>query len=278
MPTLYVVTTPIGNLGDLSPRAREALAASRRIFAEDTRRTRALLSYAGIAGKTLVRVDAHATEERVARLVQGMDATESAALVTDAGVPGVSDPGAAIVRAAAEHGVRVVPIPGPSALTTAVAASGLVEGPFFFLGFLPRQGKKRRLALERVNTTAEPIVLFEAPQRIAETLAELAETMPARRAVLCRELTKLHEEILRGTLSELALLEREWLGEITLVLGEHVVAEREVAAEPEDVDAEIRARLEKGAHPKDLATELAARLGIPRRAAYARVLAVRGPG
>jgi 16S rRNA (cytidine1402-2'-O)-methyltransferase len=277
MPTLYVVTTPIGNLGDLSPRAREALAAARRIFAEDTRRTRALLSYAGIGGKTLVRVDAHATEERVARLVQGMDATESAALVTDAGVPGVSDPGAALVRAAAEHGVRVVPIPGPSALTTAIAASGLVEGPFFFLGFLPRHGKKRRLALERVKATAEPVVLFEAPQRITETLVELAESMPARRAALCRELTKLHEEILRGALSELAKLEREWLGEITLVLGEQAIVATARAEDPEDVDAEIKSRLAKGAHPKDLATELAARLGIPRRAAYSRVLAVRGP-
>ncbi len=276
MPTLYVVTTPIGNLGDLSPRAREALGASRRIFAEDTRRTRALLSYAGIAGKTLVRVDAHATEERVARLVEGMDATESAALVTDAGVPGVSDPGAALVRAAAAHGVRVVPIPGPSALTTAIAASGLVEGPFLFLGFLPRQGKKRRLALERVKATAEPVVLFEAPQRILETLADLAESMPARQAVLCRELTKLHEEILRGALQELAKLEREWLGEITLVLGAHDVAISAKVEEPADVDAEIRSRLAKGAHPKDLATELAARLGIPRRAAYSRVLVVRG--
>jgi len=269
MPTLYVVTTPIGNLGDLSPRAREALAASRRIFAEDTRRTRALLSYAGIAGKTLVRVDAHATEERVGRLVQGMDATESAALVTDAGVPGVSDPGAALVRAAAEHGVRVVPIPGPSALTTAVAASGLVEGPFFFLGFLPRQGKKRRLALERVNATAEPVVLFEAPQRIAETLAELAETMPARRAVLCRELTKLHEEIVRGTAADLAskYANEEARGEIVLVVGAAPAPE---GLDPAAVQA-VRTLVEAGARTKTAAKVVSDLTGAPANALYREV-------
>jgi 16S rRNA (cytidine1402-2'-O)-methyltransferase len=279
LPTLYVVATPIGNLGDLTPRAREALAQATRVFAEDTRRTRALLTYAGIAGKTLVRVDAHATPERVGRLVQGLEATEAVALVTDAGAPGVSDPGAALVRAAAEQGVRVVPIPGASAVTAAIAGSGLVEGPFLFLAFLPRQGKKRRLALERVAGTAEPVVLFEAPQRITETLRDLAALTPARKAALCRELTKLHEEILRGTLAELAALERDWLGEITLVLGAHtppVTDER--VTDLAEVDAEIASRLEKGAHPKDLAIELAARLGIPRRSAYARVLAVRASG
>jgi 16S rRNA (cytidine1402-2'-O)-methyltransferase len=276
MPTLYVVATPIGNLGDLTPRAREALAAATRIFAEDTRRTRALLAYAGIGGKPVVRVDAHAGPERVARLVAELEGPDAVALVTDAGVPGVSDPGAALVRAAAEHGVRVVPIPGPSALTAAIAASGLVEGPFSFLAFLPRQGKKRRLALERIAKASEALVLFESPQRIADTLRELAEACPARRAALCRELTKLHEEILYGTLTELAALERDWLGEITLVLGAEEERVAEAEPEPEELDAEIQSRLAKGAHPKDLATELAVRLGVPRRTAYARVLAVRG--
>jgi len=277
MPTLYVVATPIGNLGDLSPRAREALGAASRVLAEDTRRTRALLSYAGIAGKALIRVDAHAAPERLARLVDGFEQDESIALVTDAGAPGVSDPGAGLVRAAAERGVRVVPIPGPSAVTAAIAASGLVEGPFSFLAFLPRQGKKRRLALERAAMSAEPLVLFEAPQRIAQTLADLAELTPARPAALCRELTKLHEEILRGTLTELSALEREWRGEITLVLGAQVIAESASStADPTEIDAEISGRLAKGAHPKDIASELAARLGIPRREAYARVLVVRG--
>jgi len=277
MPTLYVVATPIGNLGDLTPRAREALTEASRVFAEDTRRTRALLSYAGIGGKPVIRVDANAGPERVARLVADLEGDQSVALVTDAGVPGVSDPGAALVRAAAERGVRVVPIPGASAVTTAIAASGLVEGPFTFLAFLPRQGKKRRLALERIQVTSEAVILFESPQRITETLRDLAEVCPERPAALCRELTKLHEEILRGSLSELATLEREWLGEITLVLGPQAERVAERVPEPEEIDAEIQSRLAKGAHPKDLATELAGRLGVPRRAAYARVLALK-PG
>jgi 16S rRNA (cytidine1402-2'-O)-methyltransferase len=277
--TLYVVATPIGNLGDLSPRAVEALGAAERIFAEDTRRTRTLLAYAKITGKALLRVDAHADPARLARYIEHIPPGASAALVTDAGVPGVSDPGAALVRAAVEHGVRVVAIPGASALTAAIAVSGLVEGPFTFLGFLPRHGKKRKLALERVQASEDPIVLFEAPQRIAETLKELAAASPSRAVVLCREISKLHEETLRGTLAELAALEREWLGEITLVLGPgSPIAEPAVEVSPEELDAELALRIEKGAHPKALAAELAARLGIPKRAAYARVLAIRGRG
>lgn len=275
MPTLFVIATPIGNLGDLTPRAREALAAASRIFAEDTRRTRALLAYAAIGGKPVVRVDAHAAPERLARLVADLEGDAAVALVTDAGVPGVSDPGAALVRAAAEQGVKVVPIPGASAVTAAIAASGLVEGPFTFLGFLPRHGKKRRLALERIARASDAIVLFESPQRIADTLKELAADCPARSAALCRELTKLHEEILYGTLAELAALEREWLGEITLVIGPQAERVEERPAEPAEIDQEITSRLAKGAHPKELATELATRLGVPRRAAYARVLALR---
>jgi 16S rRNA (cytidine1402-2'-O)-methyltransferase len=275
-PTLYVVATPIGNLGDLTQRARETLASVTRIFAEDTRRTRALLTHLGIGGKAVIRVDANIADERVERLIETLAPGESAAVVSDAGVPGVSDPGSALVRAAAARGLRVVAIPGPSALTAAIAASGLVEGPFSFLAFLPRHGKKRRLALERVAKSAEPIVLFEAPQRLPETLRDLAELCPARQIAVCRELTKLHEEIVRGTLAELAATEREWLGEATLVLGAHtLVEEPESELSHEQIEAELLGRLEKGAHPRDLSIEFAARLGIPRREAYARVLAAR---
>lgn len=275
MPTLFVVATPIGNLSDLSTRAAEVLRAAELVLAEDTRRTRTLLAHVGAGKKPVIRVDAHAEPRRIERLLDSLQGDTRAALVTDAGVPGVSDPGAAIVRSAAARGIKVVPIPGPSALTAAVAVSGLVEGPFTFLGFLPRQGKKRRVALERIRTAADPIVLFEAPGRIADTLGELAELAPARQAVLCRELTKLHEETLRGTLSELAALEREWLGEVTLVLGAEEREGRDVAEDPTVTDEEIALRLAKGAHPRDLSVELAARLGIPRRLAYARVLGVR---
>jgi 16S rRNA (cytidine1402-2'-O)-methyltransferase len=274
--TLYVVGTPIGNLSDIAPRTREALAASSRVFAEDTRRTKALLSHLGISGKKIERYDAHATPGRIEALANGIEDGESVALVTDAGVPGVSDPGAELVRAAAAMGARIVPIPGPSALTAALAASGLVSGPFSFLAFLPRHGTKRRNALERILDSDVPVVLFEAPSRIEDTLRELAELDPARPAALCRELTKLHEEVIHATLGELAALEREWLGEVTLVVQESSGESKARAPEPADVDREIFERLAKGAHPRDLSVELARRLGIARRSAYERILLVRG--
>jgi len=276
--TLFVVATPIGNLGDVAPRTADTLRSVELIFAEDTRRTRALLAHLGAQGKKVIRVDAHAEPRRVERLLDAVIEKGTAALVTDAGAPGVSDPGALLVRSAAARGISVFAIPGPSAVTAAIAVSGLVEGPFVFFGFLPRQGKKRRLALERIAKTTEPVVLFEAPSRLTETLAELAELAPARPASLSRELTKLHEETLRGTLKELASLERDWLGEITLVIGEGDEQPPEATEDPEALDQEIARRLVKGAHPRDLSSELATRLGIPRRVAYARVLALRDRG
>ncbi len=278
MRTLYVVGTPIGNLGDISLRAKEALASATRIVAEDTRRTRALLAHLGISGKAVERYDAHATEKRSASLVAGIEEGQSLALVTDAGMPGVSDPGSALVRAAARSGVRVVPIPGPSAVTAAIAASGLVSGAFRFLGFLPRQGKKRRVALESIARSEEPVVLFEAPSRLAGTLRDLAELDPTRQAALCRELTKMHEEVTVAPLGELAALERDWLGEVTLVVEACSEASERASEEPADVDREIAERLAKGESPRDLSIELARRLAVPRRNAYERVLAVRGKG
>jgi 16S rRNA (cytidine1402-2'-O)-methyltransferase len=276
--TLHVVGTPIGNLGDISVRAREALATASRILAEDTRRAKALLAHLGISGKAVQRYDAHATKRRVANLVAAIEEGQSIALVSDAGMPGVSDPGAELVQAAAASGVRIVPIPGPSAVTAALAASGLSNGPFRFLAFLPRHGRKRRAALERIARSEEPVVLFEAPSRLAETLRELAELDPMRRAALCRELTKIHEEVMVAPLGELAELEREWLGEVTLVIAASSDPSEPAVAEPADVDREIAARLAKGESPRDLSSELARRLGVPRRSAYERVLLVRGKG
>jgi 16S rRNA (cytidine1402-2'-O)-methyltransferase len=273
--TLHVVGTPIGNLGDISVRAREALAAASRILAEDTRRTKALLAHLGISGKAVQRYDVHATKKRVADLVAAIGEGQSVALVSDAGMPGVSDPGAELVQAAAASGVRIVPIPGPSAVTAALAASGLVSGPFRFLAFLPRQGKKRRIALERIARSEEPVVLFEAPSRLAETLRALAELGPTRKAALCRELTKIHEEVMVAPLAELARLERAWLGEVTLVIEASSGTSEPAVVEPADVDREIAARLEKGESPRDLSSELARRLGVPRRSAYERVLLLR---
>jgi 16S rRNA (cytidine1402-2'-O)-methyltransferase len=263
-------------LSDITPRTREALATSSRVFAEDTRRTKALLSHLGIFGKKVERYDAHATAGRIAALASSIEEGESVALVTDAGVPGVSDPGAELVRAAARAGSRIVPIPGPSALTAALAASGLVSGPFSFLAFLPRHGTKRRAALERIRDSDVPVVFFEAPSRVPSTLRELAELDAARPAALCRELTKVHEEVIHATLGELAALEREWLGEVTVVVKESSGETTVRAPEPADVDREISERLAKGAHPRDLSVELARRLGIARRSAYERILLVQG--
>jgi 16S rRNA (cytidine1402-2'-O)-methyltransferase len=270
--TLFVVATPIGNLGDISKRAADTLSAVTRIAAEDTRRTRALLSHLGIQGKLLVSLDANATESAVAAFVDVAVQGEDVAFVTDAGTPSVSDPGTRVVRAAAARGARIVVIPGPSAVTAAVALSGLVEGPFTFLGFLPRKGDKRKRAIRRIATSSEPTVLFEAPSRIRETLAELSGAMPERQACVARELTKMHEEARRGSLAELSEGDIPELGEITVV----------VAGAPElpgddalDVAALIDARLAAGDAPRTVADELSALTDLPRREVYARVLAAR---
>lgn len=267
--TLYVVSTPIGNLGDVSGRAAETLKRVERIAAEDTRRTRALLTHLGIERKHLTKLDANVPERIVEQLVDHLDAGENIALVTDAGTPSVSDPGTALVRRAAERGITVVAIPGPSAVTAAVSVSGLVDGPFLFLGFLSRRGEKRKRAVRRMVESPEPVVLFEAPARIRATLAELAEAMPARKACVLRELTKVHEEAVRGTLVELAARDVTERGEFTLV----VEGKGDVDVETDvDIDALIGERLDAGDSPRTVADSVAALVGTPRREIYARVL------
>jgi 16S rRNA (cytidine1402-2'-O)-methyltransferase len=270
--TLWVVATPIGNLGDLTPRAASALREASRVLAEDTRRTRALLSHLGISGKPLDRFDAHAPPALVQALVNRLLAGERLALVTDAGTPSVSDPGSRLVAAAAEAGARVVPLPGASAVLVALAASGFVQGAFRFVGFLPRSGEARRQALAELGAAREPVVLFEAPNRLRATLGELAATQPERPALVGRELTKRYEEFVRGTLAELAALERGWRGEITLVLGPRPEIEPAPLAD-EALDALVDEALARGLKAKAAADEVAMRSGLSRRDAYARVLA-----
>jgi 16S rRNA (cytidine1402-2'-O)-methyltransferase len=281
--TLFVVATPIGNLGDLSQRALDTLRACDRVIAEDTRRTRQLLTHFGVAGKPVERLDAHATEGQQARLLERLSAGESVALVTDAGTPAVSDPGDAIVRAAIEAGVRVVPIPGASAVLAALAASGLAgDGGFRFVGFLPRGGPARRAAIALVSETPESVVLFESPNRTSETLRDLAEATPERRACVARELTKVHEELVRGTLAGLAGLAglqhrgeegRSWLGEIAIVLGPHDPGDRHERIDDDALDLRIDEALARGDHARSIAERLAAWSGRPRRELYARVVA-----
>lgn len=272
--TLYLVATPIGNLGDITERATSVLRAVPHIAAEDTRRTRSLLSHLGITGKQLHALDANASERAVERVVALLRASEDVAFVTDAGTPGVSDPARALVVAADAAGARVTALPGPSALTAAVALSGLVGGPFLFLGFLPRQGSGRKQLLARIAHETMPVVLFEAPHRMQATLEELAAESPERPAAICRELTKLHEEVLRGGLRQLAQLEREWLGEIVLVLGEG-----EARPAPGSSDDELRARARGlilgGASVRVVADHLAEISGRSRREVYALVLEVK---
>jgi 16S rRNA (cytidine1402-2'-O)-methyltransferase len=198
---------------------------------------------------------------------------ERAALVTDAGTPVVSDPGGRVVEAAIAAGVRVVPLPGASAVLAALVASGLAgEGQFRFLGFLPREGSARREVLAEVCATPEAVILFEAPARTHATLKELADATPHRPACVARELTKMHEELVRGPLADLAADDREWLGEIAIVLGPHLPQEREEQVDDAALDARIDEALARGEHARSAAERLAAWSGRPKRVVYERVV------
>jgi len=271
--TLYVVATPIGNLGDVTIRAIEVLKACNRIAAEDTRQSKKLLSHLGIAGKPIDSLHAHSSERDVARIVDALSAGESVALVTDAGTPSVSDPGDAVVKGAIASGIRVVPIPGPSAALAALVASGLAGGGGFrFVGFLPREGAARHEAIGKVCATPEPVILFESPERTATTLRDLADATPERPACVARELTKIHEELVRGTLAVLASDRDAWRGEVAIVLGGWAPETREEAIDDAALDARIDRELATGTHSKTIAERLAAWSGRPKRDVYERVV------
>lgn len=274
--TLFVVATPIGNLGDISERALQTLRSADRILAEDTRRTRGLLSHFGIPAKSLDAFHAHSTPEDASRFLRALLEGETIALVTDAGTPAVSDPGSVLVEAAIEHGVRVVPIPGASAVLAALVGSGLLGGKGFrFVGFLPRDGQERHEAISALCEASEAVVLFESPNRTHATLGDLARATPERRAAVARELTKVHEEFLRGTLESLAAREEEYLGEIAIVLGEYEPASRAEVVTDDAIDQRISEALESGHHAKGIAERIAAWSGRPKRAIYERVIEIK---
>lgn len=273
--TLYLVATPIGHLGDITLRAVETLRAADRIVAEDTRRTRTLLTHLGIDKKPLSTLDAHATPREVERVVGWLLKGDDLAFVTDAGMPAVSDPGSALVEAALRAEVQVVPIPGPSSVTAAVAASGLVTGGFRFFGFLPRGGSARADAITGLLSTPEAVVFFESPQRLADTLTELAGLCPERRLVIAREMTKVHEEFVRGTTAELASDRREWLGEVTLVLAPDAEARAGAKVGDEAIDRRIEAEIAREPSAKTVAQRVAAWSGRSRREIYERVVAAK---
>ena len=217
---MFLVATPIGNLEDITPRALRTLRDVSLVAAEDTRRTRRLLDHFGIAAK-LVSLFEHNERARTGMLIERLRAGDAVALVTDAGSPAIADPGYPLVRAAVAEGLRVESVPGPSAVIAALQVSGLPTDAFTFVGFLPVKPGARRRALEALSERRETIVAFESPHRIARTLADLEAVWQERPIALARELTKVHEQVLRGTAREVrsALGEAQERGEIVLVLG-----------------------------------------------------------
>lgn len=276
--TLYVVATPLGHLGDLSPRAAEILRSVAVVAAEDTRRTRQLLTHLGVSPR-LISYHAHSDPDRLETLLAILAEGRDVALVSDAGTPGISDPGAALVRAVWDGGGRVVPVPGPSAVATALSAAGFGADRFLFLGFVPRKGPDRQRLLRIVAESEWTVVLFEAANRVVDLLTDLvALAGPDRRGAVARELTKMYEEIRRGPLEELAghYAAVEPRGEVTLVI--EGVPRRDEGASADDLAAgrTLAARLlEEGTTAKDAVRILMAQLGLPRNTAYQLVMEAR---
>ena len=268
---LYLVATPIGNLEDITLRALRVLKEADQIACEDTRHTLKLLNHYAIS-KPLVSYHEHNEMRRAPELVLAMEQGQQIALVSDAGVPLVSDPGYRLVTLALRHQVAVIPVPGPSALLAALSASGLPNEEFLFAGFLPARSGERRRALERLRIEDRTIILYEAPHRIEEALVDAREILGDRPACLAREVTKLHEEFRRGMLSELvaSLSERPVRGEITLLIGavppEQRAAQRDSSQSlAERVDELIRqAKLDR----KEALKLAAKERGLTKRAAY----------
>ncbi len=266
--TLYVVATPLGNLGDLSPRAADTLKHAAVVAAEDTRHTKPLLVHVGSRAE-LVSFHAHSTERALARILRLLGSGKDVALVTDAGTPTVSDPGVALVAAARARGIPVVAIPGPTAVAAALAVSGLSADRYLFLGFLPRKGTDRRRLLETVARSEWTVVLFEAPNRVVELLTDLAQVCGAdRTASVARELTKVFEETRSGTLAELSgyYAEAPARGEVTVVVAG--TGKAPPVEQPPDPETRARTLLAQGLTRKDVADRVAEETGISRNTAY----------
>lgn len=272
--TLFVVATPIGNLEDLSPRARRVLAEVDVIACEDTRVTRKLLAAFGVS-TPLERFDAHVERARVDAWVERIAAGTNVALVSDAGTPALSDPGRRLVAACRARDLEVVPIPGPSALTAALSASGLPAEPLLYLGFIARSGRARKETLDRCEDLPVTVALYESGPRLVRTLKELASRWPERPAVVARELTKRHETWLVGTLAELAeRVDQAPKGELVVLIGP--AEERGADVDPDGTDDRIRALLLGDESPRDIAARVARETGQPKRDVYQRVLALKG--
>jgi 16S rRNA (cytidine1402-2'-O)-methyltransferase len=276
---LVLVGTPIGNLGDLSPRAARTLAEADVIYCEDTRHSRKLLSHAGITGVRLRSLHEHNERDRIDEVVAAVAAGDTVALVTDAGMPGVSDPGSRAAAAVASAGLAVSVVPGPSAVLAALVTSGLATDRFVFEGFLPRLGRSRTERLAEVAGEARTVVLFEAPGRVGATLGDLARVCGGDRTVaVARELTKVHEEVWRGSLADGAA----WAtgspvrGEVVVVLaGAPAVDDPEV--DDAALVAAVAGRLAAGERTRGAVDGVAAQFGVARRRVYALAIAARPP-
>ncbi|RJX35222.1 MAG: 16S rRNA (cytidine(1402)-2'-O)-methyltransferase [Desulfarculus sp.] len=274
MATLYVVATPIGNLQDLSPRAEQVLRAAPVVAAESLQRARKLLSHLGLRGQRLISCREANRRRAVAEVLEALGAGQEVALISDAGTPGLSDPGAAVVAAAVQMGHRVAPVAGPSALAAALSVCGLKQAPLIFLGFLPSKSGPRRKLLAQAGASGWTLALFEAPHRLAETAADLLEVLGDRPLVLARELTKVHEEVVHTTCAGLVRRLRglESRGEVTLVVGPGQAA----GPDPSEVDRLLRQGLAAGQEgPSALARRVAKDLGLNREGVYARLLSLK---
>ncbi len=265
MAQLTLVSTPIGNLGDLAPRAIEALASAALICCEDTRRTGRLLQAAGVTAKRMAVCNEHTERRCVDAVLEVLGDGGSVALVTDAGTPGISDPGAVLVRAVLDAGHEVSTVPGPVALIAALVSSGLPTSRFVFEGFLPRSGPDRRTRLAQIAGEPRTIVLYEAPHRVVRTIADLTEACgPDRAVAVARELTKLYETVVRGTLGGVELGDPR--GEYVIVLGGAPAVTAEVGDDA--IAAAVDDEMAGGASTRDAAARVASTLGVPRRRAY----------
>ncbi|MBF6436963.1 16S rRNA (cytidine(1402)-2'-O)-methyltransferase [Nocardia cyriacigeorgica] len=271
---LVLAATPMGDVGDASQRLRDGLATADVVAAEDTRRTRSLAKALGIEiGGRVVSFYDHVETARIPALLEEIESGKTVLLVTDAGMPSVSDPGYRMVAACVERELPVTCLPGPSAVTTALALSGLPVERFCFDGFPPRKSGQRREWLRTLVAEPRACVFFEAPHRLADCLADAVEVLgPDRRAAVCRELTKTYEEVVRGTLAELAAWAVEGArGEITVV----VEGAQPTSAEPADLVAEVEARVQEGVRLKEACAEIASTTGVSRKELYDAVLATR---
>lgn len=274
---LALVATPIGNLGDLTPRAVRTLEAADVICCEDTRRTRELLTHAGIKQKRLLSLNEHNEAERIPGVLARVGIGELVAVVSDAGTPGVSDPGGRLVAAAVAAGLVVEAVPGANAALTALIVSGLPMERFCFEGFLPRRGSERRRRVAEMADEERTVLLHESPHRLAATLAELADACgPDRRVAVARELTKMHEEVWRGTLDEAVkwFAETPVKGEVVVVLG------GALPQSPTDVDDEVvterlRVLMQSGSGVRDAAGSVAKDLSVAKRRAYELALGLK---